>query len=489
MKQNMIRSTLHGSGPSQAGPFSSEDVNQRGGSPFVATGGSPVDGSATGGPPVATSCGPRPFLHNLSSFWVRLTWVLWVVLVVLAVGRVVLYYRSTSHRGSYPVFADGGRHWLHGEPLYDSANPNSLTVFRYSPLTALSCVPLALVADPVGSALLRAANLAVFGLGFWWWGRTVLPRDLSRDQRALAWLLCLGMGCVSMTEVQLNLLTGGFILITLAAVSEARWNLAALAMSLACCLKAYPVALALVLVVIHPRRFAGRWLAALLLCLALPFLLQQPDYVWRQYGDWLKWGLNQRRPEEVPFQDVLLFCQRWLTPISTQTYLLLEVVSGAAIAGTCLLRRWQGLPPQELLNAGAGLCCGWMMAFGPATESLTYVQLAPVVAVFTVLAWVTPNKAWLRALVTVSCLLLTLSQLQLLLPLHKPLHYLAAQPFAALLFMLTAGLKGRSRRVRFGDDSPPITAPAGRNTSADDPRAASERPSKPSSNRPIWAPA
>ena len=42
------------------------------------------------------------------------------------------------------------------------------------------------------------------------------------------------------------------------------------------------------------------------------------------------------------------------------------------------------------------------------------------------------------ALVTASCVLLTLSQLQLLLPLNRPLQHLTAQPLAALLLMAAA---------------------------------------------------
>ena len=87
------------------------------------------------------------------------------------------------------------------------------------------------------------------------------------------------MACVTLMDVQLNLITIGFILIALAAAAESRWNTAALAVSLACCLKVYPASLALVLAVVYPRRFALRWAAAMALCLLLPFLFQRPGYV------------------------------------------------------------------------------------------------------------------------------------------------------------------------------------------------------------------
>ncbi|HVS36439.1 MAG TPA: glycosyltransferase family 87 protein [Gemmataceae bacterium] len=381
-------------------------------------------------------------LRSPAGLWEQLAWALWVLLVLAAVGRSALYY-VPRQQGAYPVFADGGRHWLRGEDLYDSQDPNSLCVFRYSPLTAVALIPLALAPDPVGSALLRTANLAAFLLGFGWWTRTALGPPFSREHRAVAWLLCAGMACITLMDVQLNLLTIGFILITLAGVAESRWNTAALAASLACCLKVYPAGLALVLAAVYPRRFAARWLAAMALCLLLPFVFQQPSYVLRQYADWVRWGLNQRyRPElDAGFQDGMMVCRRWLAPMSRTTYVWLEAAAGAAVALVCLWRRWRA-PQSDLLACITGLCCGWMMAFGPATESQTYVQLAPVAAVFTVQAWAKPRPSWFQALVTACCVLLTLSQLQLLLPLDRPLHHLAAQPIAALLLMAAAATCG-----------------------------------------------
>ncbi len=87
--------------------------------------------------------------------WERLVQVLWVLLVAAAVGRAALYHLPRQ-QGSYPVFANGGRHWLRGDGLYDGHDPNSLCVFRYSPLTAVALTPLAFVPDPVGSGLLRS---------------------------------------------------------------------------------------------------------------------------------------------------------------------------------------------------------------------------------------------------------------------------------------------------------------------------------------------
>jgi hypothetical protein len=340
-----------------------------------------------------------PTLHGRqtqspSGKWQRTAVVAWTILIFLAVGRAALYHHP-RHQGCYPVFADGGRHWLRGEDLYDNQHPDSLNVFRYSPLIAAGLVPLAFVPDPLGSAMLRGASLAVFLLGLELWSRAALP---TGEQRAGLFLLCIPLTCPSLMDVQLNVLTIGLLLVATAAACEERWWTAALAASLACCLKAYPVSLALVLAALFPRRFAGRWGITMAVCLALPFLLQRPDYVVDRYEDWVRWGLNQRRPNSVghAFQDFMLLCQRWLVPIRRESYFWVEVVVGVLIALVCLCHRWRGASHHGLLNCVFGLCCGWMMAFGPATEATTYIQLAPTVAGATLIVWTSPQRLWYR---------------------------------------------------------------------------------------------
>jgi hypothetical protein len=102
-----------------------------------------------------------------------------------------------------------------------------------------------------------------------------------------------------------------------------------------------------------------------------------------------------------------------------------------------------------------------MMALGPATEATTYIMIAPVVAAAMVLAWSLPQPGWFRPMISVSFGVLLLAQLQLFFDLNTPLHRVAAQPFAALLFMVPLAVRG------FGDVCsgqrlvlrPPETAP------------------------------
>jgi len=189
------------------------------------------------------------------------------------------------------------------------------------------------------------------------------------------------------------------------------------------------------------RSFARRWLAAMGLCLALPFALQNSAHVLEQYEDWVYCLVHQPHPDGF-FQDMMLFAHRWLAPMSRQTYSWIEFASGAVVALICLLHQRHGMPRPNLLNTAFGLSCAWMMALGPATEATTYVMLAPVAAAAMVLAYALPQPRWFRALITVPFVILLLAQLQLFFDLDRPLHQMAAQPFAALVLMIPLALRG-----------------------------------------------
>jgi Glycosyltransferase family 87 len=378
---------------------------------------------------------------NLTS----ITVLVWTVLATLAVGRAA-FYASPRHQGCYPVFAGAARHWLAGEDLYDSVNSNSLDVFRYAPVAAVLLTPLGGLSDAWGSAALRGAGLALFLPALWYWCSLAFPRAFTRREIWKCFLLVAALCSSSLMDVQFNIITIGLMLLSMTFVEKERWWLAALTCGLAVCLKAYPIALALVLGLLYWRQFSWRWFLGMAALSAAPFLFQSPEYVLKQYYDWFHYGLNARYVEGN-FQDVMYFCHRWLVPMSRNEYKVIEVLAGAGVAAVCLLKSRRAQEEKSLRNLVFGVCCGWMMAFGPATEATTYIILAPAAAAAVVMAWSLPNPRWFRLAITIVCVVLSLAQLQLLFPLNKPLHQIAAQPFAALLFIVAVSIHGMGDRL------------------------------------------
>ena len=203
---------------------------------------------------------------------------------------------------------------------------------------------------------------------------------------------------------QANPLLLGLLLATTAAAAKERWNWAALFCAAACLLKIYPVALALLLAAAYPRRFALRFLIALAAGLLLPFLLQHPDYVARQYPHWGANLLNDDRSHAdlvgIGYRDLwLLICNLHL-PISRAAYVGIQLASAALVGAICLAGRWlAGWRPTEVHNAAFHLSVCWMTLCGPATEGATYMLVAPTLAWAFLQGWHRPGPVWQYGLV------------------------------------------------------------------------------------------
>src|SRR5262249_45645628 len=154
-------------------------------------------------------------------------------------------------------------------------------------------------------------NGAVYLTALAWWSRAALPWALSKTQQAILFLLVVPLSLGSLSNGQSNPLILGLMLAGIAGVSDGRWNVAAAALAGACLFKIYPIALGLLLSAIYPRRFAGRFLLALAVGLALPLVLQRPHYVIGQYADWFQELAQQDRQAEPPefwYRDLRLLC-------------------------------------------------------------------------------------------------------------------------------------------------------------------------------------
>jgi hypothetical protein len=169
----------------------------------------------------------------------------------------------------------------------------------------------------------------------------------------------------------------GCALLSLAAVVEGRWNLAAGLLALATFIKGYPLALALLLIALYPRRFALRFGAALGLGLLLPFLTQWPSVVADQYRNWfvhLCDSTEIMRERLRSLDHLLLLAGRPLTP---RQFLALGFIVGVAVLGLSWLVAWRTADTRRRLTLVSLLYWVWVVLCGPATESCTYVVMGP----------------------------------------------------------------------------------------------------------------
>ncbi len=313
----------------------------------------------------------------------RVTWVhaavaVWaVVFAVIAVRTVA---QPNSHDCWKPFYEPAGRNWLHGVDLYQ----DTFATCRYSPLVNALFAPLALAPSTVGGLLWRAINAAAFLGGMFWWLRVYAPPTWTRTHWALAFLLVVPVSVSTINAGQANPLLTGLLLAGTAAAGRERWNWAAALVAAACLLKIYPIALALLLIVAFPRRFLPRFLAALGVGLALPFLLQNPAWVARQYGNWwVSLRIDDRTmwPFEKCYRDLWLLIRFYKLPVSYKGYVVIQLAIAAATAAVCLAARLRGsLSRADVANAALGLAACWMTVCGPTTEGGGYILVAPTLA-------------------------------------------------------------------------------------------------------------
>jgi hypothetical protein len=218
---------------------------------------------------------------------------------------------------------------------------------------------------------------------------------------------------------------------------RAQWfGLAALCVALGAYFKIYPIALGMVLLVAYPRQFSWRFLLALAALAGLSFSLQRPAYVLSQYHLWFATRLADDRANAGIVRNIFQIFAALHLPVSRNLQLLLQAGSGAAIAVLAVLGRFRfRWSETRVLLAIFCLVDAWMLLFGPATESATYVMLAPavVLALAQSLGQPLPRRmAWLAG--AALAVLLSGTAINSFLRLGKTPLVMSVQPAGALLF-------------------------------------------------------
>ncbi len=405
-----------------------------------------------------------------SSRWLLAALFTWLAFIAVVGVRVAV--APLDRANVYPVFAAAGRAWNSGTELYGRAD----LLYRYPPSVAVWLAPLGLLPDRVGTVAWRVINLLPLLLALGAAQGCFLPGLSCRD-RALWWLALLPLCVDSINNGQSNPLLLAFMLGGTVAVARQRWLLAGLLLAGAIHLKLYPAALALLLLVVYPRQLTLPLLGSLVLGAVLPFATQSTDYVWWQYGQWIAYLPGDLRAE-VPLvhanRDGWLLVRAWDLPLTLSLYMVLQLATATALACLALaLRR----SPSRVTTTWQlfTLACVWMLVFGPATESSTYLLLAPVLATSLLEVWLgSERRWWCRGLVTLAAGLHASAIFGAALPLGRELHQAGLQPLATLFLvpvLLRRGIGQASQSVapevreadadHFGRTSGLTTQPSG----------------------------
>jgi len=367
------------------------------------------------------------------SVWNRAAWIAWSVALVILLLRPLL----ASHRGtSFDTYQLAGLHWLHGEGIY-----TQWMGFVYSPLMAAFFAPFACIPGPIANIIWRLLNAAALLAGMAALLKTEIFSGIKGRSSGILYLLLIPLAIGNIDISQANPLVAGMIMLSVAAVYRERWNTAALCVAVATSLKIYPIAVGLLICVVAPRRFTWRFLIALLLVLLVPFLFQHWSYVSEQYQAWIATRASDNRQqwpvEKLPLD--LWFLIHWVgkLPVPPRVYSVIQLGTAAILALLCAAKTRQGWSRARIIIALFNLVSIWMTLCGPATESYTYMVLAPAIVLSMVQAFATRQPGTLRALaIAAFALQVAAAARASFIPHFKPFWALSMQPVSGLVLLV-----------------------------------------------------
>src|SRR5262249_10540090 len=275
-------------------------------------------------------------------------------------------------------YREAGLRWIAGADLYSEQFH-----FNYFPPSAVLFAAWSSLPFQLGGALWRIANMAVFAFGVWRLSR--LSEGVPSSARFLiTTVVTVVLSASAARYGQMTLAMSGLMMAAVAdAEDEAFWR-AAFYAALAVALKPLAVVLVLVLLVIYPR-LSWRMIIALAVVFLLPFLCQQPDYVWRQYAA-VPAMLATRAGIQSEWQHVFALFDTlgWTATDAQET--VIRGVSAVFVLLLCWRVRRREPDIGVALSIYALASC-YILLFGSGTERNTYAMMTPVVGLLAGIAW------------------------------------------------------------------------------------------------------
>lgn len=338
-------------------------------------------------PETCTFVDARPSASTLAQ---RIVAALWLAALAVIILRVPCGWHDG---GVFRIYANAAARWCAGDDAYHL--PSAADVYRYPPPATMLLSVFVAIPEPLRIFFWQAVNFAAFIAGFAWFSRQIIGSgSMSRNQVAALWLLLLPLSLPSLANGQVNPLMVGLLLAGLAASAAERWHVAAACIALACAIKVYPLAVALLVIITWPRKFLRPFVMALSVCCLLPFLTQPFAFVIDQWHRWLEVIAQDNRwllPPERGYRDLWLLVQLANAPVSLVAYRFVQLTLAALVAGMCWRARHSGMSRRAVLRIVTAQASCWLILCGPSSEWPTYILLGPVLSWMTVAAWRSPR--------------------------------------------------------------------------------------------------
>jgi hypothetical protein len=362
----------------------------------------------------------------------RVAIVVWVLLIAGVIGRVA--FSKPGSQSVVPIYRIASERWLRGDDLYADQRP--LDLYRNPPGFAAAFVPFSMLPPKLVEISWRLLSASVFLFALGRWTRFGLPRQLTPGETAAVFLLVAPLALASLNNGQTNLIVAGFLLFGAADAAQGRWHAAGLWFAAAAGVKMYPLAIALLVGLISPRRFLP-WLVLGCVGFAIvPFVCQRPEYVLDQYRSMKdSTGADDRALAELERapRDLFLVLRVWFEAPPVEAYSAFKLL---VAGGMAVLVWWQARRSaiRTAVLSALNLGCLWITVLGPATETHTYTLLAPTAAIVMVFAYA--EKSIIRRVVAIVGYTLLISPVvRDMFPNGVAWQILAPQPIGAMLLL------------------------------------------------------
>ena len=309
----------------------------------------------------------HPILSESSLLLKRVAFGFWALFIIVVIVKCFVAPRTHA---MYPSYAATGRIWW-----FASTDPD-LGIGIYGPFFAQLIGPFCALPDELGGALWYVFSFLFVLFGLYKFLTKVLP-ELDSKTISIFFLLVPWCGIASFYNGQVNLIIVGCFLWAIVAILANHWLLASFALAVPVAIKAYPIAMAMVLIGLYPKKLFHRFLFATIILLCLPFVFHKPDFVLQQYADWLSCLTAGTRYTRWAHTDFRTFLARWFVTISPENYIPVQVITGLWVGLCAYIYRLSSDSKRETLLYAYILTSIWLVLFGPASEEATYILASP----------------------------------------------------------------------------------------------------------------
>jgi hypothetical protein len=303
-----------------------------------------------------------------------ITWWIWAIFAIVVAIRTGLHPEKNSVSECYRRACSG---WWNGREIYDDL----WNGFIYLPHAAIAYTPFYSMPLWLGESLYRVMIIALMAWAVWRLTKLVSRRTWNEYFFAVSGIT-IGVGAGNAINGQYNLPLAATLILATCCLIERRWWIAAVWLAISILLKPIAIAPVLLALALYPALW---WrfpiIAAALFFVPFLFSVRDLGYAWSEYQTF--WNTVVRATLPLPRRFAEFSTVFWWFGLDLNN--MQRTICRAVAALVTLGLGWQALRRHGGFRGGLilwALGVSYLMIFNPRTEGLTYVLVAPALALF-----------------------------------------------------------------------------------------------------------